>query len=235
MGRSRAHMGRRGWPALALAACSILLAAPAHAQISAGPPSTYLTPEATIDQGESVTFVNADAVEHDVLARDKGPDGKPLFRSELIGFAQSTPVEGTEYLVTGSYAFVCSIHPQMEGTLNVSSAGKPVPRPGTKTSLKVRVLDSKVAKVNRRGALSVRVTTDRAATVQMTARTRGGTVFARGRAKLAGRGSTTAQLPLTRAGRKLVARKKRIPLTVSAAAKSPDGKPAQTKTKTTLR
>lgn len=225
---------RRAGLTLALAAGSMLLAAPAHAQISAGPPNTYLTPDVTIDQGESVTFVNADAVEHDVLARDKGPDGKALFRSELIGFAQSTTVEGTEYLVTGSYAFFCSIHPQMEGTLNVSSAGKPVPRPGTKTSVKLRVLDSKVAKVNRRGALNVRVTTDRAATVQLTART-GRTVFAKGRAKVAKAGASTAQLPLTRAGRRMVERKKRISLTVTAAAKSPDGKPGQAKTKATLR
>jgi plastocyanin len=215
----------------------MLLAAPlahADAQISAGPPSTYLTPDVTIDQGETVTFVNADAVEHDVLAREEAPDGKALFRSELIGFAQSAPVEGTEYLVTGAYPFVCSIHPQMEGTLTVSSAGKPVPRPGTKTSLKLRVLDSKVAKVNRRGALSVRVTTDRAATVKLTARA-DGKVFAKGTAKPAGAGATTAQLPLTRAGRKMVEAKKRIKVTVAGAAKSPDGKPAQAKTKATLR
>jgi plastocyanin len=224
---------KRAAVVLALAGCSALYAAPAsHAegQISAGPPNMYLTPAVTIDQGEPVTFVNADAVEHDVLARDAGPDGKPLFRSELIGFAQAAPVEGTEYLVTGDYTFICSIHPQMEGTLTVSSAGKPVPRPGAKTSLKLRVRDSKIAKVKRRGALRVRVTTNRAADVRMTART-GGKAFAKGTAKLAGAGAKTVKLKLTRAGRKLVRRKKRIPLTVSASAKNGDGNASQAKAK----
>jgi len=216
---------------------SALLAVPAaraQGQISAGPPNTYLTPDVTIDQGESVTFTNADAVEHDVLARDKGPDGKPLFRSELVGFAQSAPVEGTEYLVTGAYPFVCSLHPQMEGTLTVTSAGKPVPRPGAKTSVKLRVLDSKVSKVKSRGSLRVRVTTNRAATVRMTARA-DGTAFAKGTTKLGGAGAKTAQLKLTRAGRKLVKSRDRIPLTVSASAKEGEGKAAQAKAKATLR
>lgn len=225
-------------PILALAACgAAVLAAPparADAQITAGPPNTYLTPDVTIDQGERVTFMNADVVDHDVLARDAGPDGKPLFRSELAGFGESVPVAGAEYLVTGSYRFVCSLHPQMEGTLNVSSAGKPVPRPGAKTTVKVRVLDSKVAKVKSRGSLRVRVTTNRAATVRMTART-GGTAFAKGTAKLAGAGRKTVQLKLTRAGRSRVKRGGRIPLTVSASARGGEGKAAQAKARTTLR
>lgn len=232
-------MARAGskWVIAAIAAGSALFAAPAaHAQgqISAGPPNQYLTPDVTIDQGDSVTFVNADAVEHDVLARDKGPDGKPLFRSELVGFAQSAPVEGTEFLVTGAYPFVCSLHPQMEGTITVTSAGQPKPRPGDKTSLKLSVLDSKVSKVRSRGSLRVRVTTNRPATVRMTTRADGST-FARGTVKLAEAGAKTAQLRLTRAGRKLVARRKRIALTVSGTTKNAAGKTTRASAKKTLR
>lgn len=222
---------------LALAGCGALSAAPAaHAQgqISAGPPSQYLTPDVSIDQGETVTFTNADAVEHDVVARDKGPDGKPLFRSELVGFAQSSPVERTEHLVTGAYAFFCSLHPQMEGTLTVTSAGKPVPRPGEKTSLKLRVLDSKVAKVRSRGSLRVRVTTNRPATVRMTARA-DGAAFAKGTVKLSAAGGKTARLRLTRSGRRLVTRRGRIRLTVSGSTKNAQGEATKAKAKATLR
>ena len=222
---------------LALAASSALYAAPAaHAegQISAGPPNTYLTPDVTIDQGESVTFVNADAVEHDVLSRGAGPDGKALFRSELIGFAQSAPVEGTEFLVTGAYPFICSIHPQMEGTLTVSSAGEPRPRPGDKTTLKLSVLDSKISKVKRRRFLRVRVTTNRRATVRLKARA-DGTAFAKGRVRVGDAGAITAPIELTRAGRKMVKSRERIPLTVSGSTKNSEGETTRAKTKRTLR
>ena len=170
-----ARGGKRGAAVLALVGCSALMAVPAaHAQVYAGPPNTYITPDVSIDQGETATFVNADAVEHDVVARKKGPDAKPLFRSELIGFSESAPVEGTQYLVSGSYPFFCSLHPQMEGTLTVTEAGKPEPRPGAKGSLKLRVLDSKVSTVRSRGSLRVRVTTSGPGTVRMTARADGG-------------------------------------------------------------
>lgn len=223
--------------ALALAGCGALFAAPAahgQGQISAGPPNQYLTPDVTIDQGESVIFTNADAVEHDVLARDKGPDGKPLFGSELIGFAQSAPVEHTEHLTTGAYKFFCSLHPQMEGTLTVTSAGKPVPRPGDRTGLELRVLDSKVSKVRSRRSLRVRVTVNRPATVRMKARADGAT-FAKGTVKLPAAGGKTAKLRLTRAGRKLVSSRKRIRLTVSGSTKNAQGEATKTKAKATLR
>jgi hypothetical protein len=146
----------------------------------------------------------------------------------------SSPVEHTEHLVAGDYAFFCSLHPQMEGTLTVSSAGQPVPRPGERTGLKLRVLDSKVAKVRSRGSLRVRVTTNRPATVRMTARA-DGTALAKGTVKLPAAGDKTAQLRLTRAGRKLVASRKRIPVTVSGSTKNAQGRTTQARAKATLR
>jgi plastocyanin len=210
----------------------LLCAAPASAdeQITAGPPNQYLTPAVTIDQGEKVTFMNSDPAEHDVLSRDLGPDEKALFRSELVGAGGTVPVEGVEYLTTGSYAFFCSIHPQMEGTLNVSSAGTPVPRPtepgpgpgpGTGSTLSVQVLDTKRKAVKKRGSLRVRVTTGGAATVRLTAQAKG-KAFAKGTAKLAGAGKKTARLKLTRAGRRAVKRAGSIAVAVTAKAKGAD-------------
>lgn len=229
--------GDRLRAAIPLAILTVLLgASPAIAdgQITAGPPNSYVTTEVTIDQGERVTFTNFDVAEHDVLARDPGPDGKPLFRSELTGFGRSSPVEGAEYLTTGSYPFLCSLHPQMEGTLNVSSAGKPVPRPGAGPSLKLRVLDKRISRVKSQGALRVRITTGAAATVRMIARAKG-KAFATGTTKLGGAKTKTVRLPLTRAGRRLVNGGQRIPVTVTAKAKDAAGKTTKKSAKATLR
>ena len=215
------------------AALALAPTASADEQIAAGPPNRYLTPEVTIDQGEQVLFTNTDVADHDVLARDDGPGGKPLFRSELIGFGRTGPVEGTEYLTTGSYAFFCSIHPQMEGTLNVSSAGEPVPRP-SESSLELKVLDERVSKVKRNGALQVRVTSGGAATVRMTAVAKG-SKFAKGSTKLNGAKPKTARLQLTSAGRRLVRRGRRIAITVKATAKDGAGNTTKATAKKTLR
>src|SRR3954470_21149640 len=158
--------------------------------ITAAPPNQFATPSVTIDQGDHVTFSNKDAVGHDVTARAKGPDGKALFAAATTGTNASNPVKGTEYLTTGDYDFFCSIHPNMTGTLHVTAAGTPVPRPGgtttpppsgggadtTAPAVTLKLLDAKVSAVRRRGALRVRVTSSEAATVKLTARAAGRTI-----------------------------------------------------------
>src|SRR6476620_1973661 len=102
--------------------------------ITATPPNQFATTSVTIDQGDKVTFTNNDTVIHDVTARGKGSDGKPLFDSDTTSTGQSKPVKGAEHLTTGDYDFFCSIHPNMTGTLHVTSAGTPAQRPGTGTT-----------------------------------------------------------------------------------------------------
>jgi plastocyanin len=225
-----------------VAAAIALLAPPvaqADKQIVAGPGSRYLTTDVTMDQGERVTFMNGDLIDHDVTSRDLGPNHKPLFRSRIISGGSSAPVEGAEYLKTGRYRFFCSIHPQMEGTLNVSSAGAPVPRPGGggaaggAPSLQVKVLDSRVSEVRRRGRLRVRVRTDEAATVRASAR--GSGTLAKGTAKLRGPVSKALGLKLTAAGRRVFARSRRVRVTVSARATDGDGNAATKRATATLR
>lgn len=234
MGRPKLS-GRAGLSGMFVVAV-LALAAPAsaEAQIAAGPPNQYLTPSVTIDQGEQVTFSNSDIAEHDVLARDKGPDGKPLFRSELTGLGGSVPVEGTEYLTTGSYEFLCSLHTQMVGTLNVSSAGTPKTRPPAAAALKLTILSTRVSRVKRADGLRVRITASRGATVKMTARAKDA-VFAKGRAKVRAGKSKTVRLPLTRAGRRAVNGGAPIKVSVAAVAKGSDGETAKKSAKTKLR
>jgi plastocyanin len=206
-------------------------AASADEQITAGPPSVYVTPSVTIDQGERITLYNTDVAAHDVLARDLGPDEKPLFSSELAALGETVPVTGAESLTTGEYAFLCSIHPQMEGTITVTSEGTPVPRgPGKSGELELQVLDKRLAGVKKRRALRVRVSTGAAATVRITARAKGA-LFAQGTTKTKGGKAKTAELSLTRAGRRLVKRGKPIGLKITATAKGG----SKTSAETTLR
>jgi outer membrane protein assembly factor BamB len=89
----------------------------------AGASTGYLTPQAAVVEGGQVTFANGDAAPHDVIARDRGVDGEPLFASKLIGIGQTADVEGVKDLEPGSYEFYCSLHGAMKGTLTVLSPG----------------------------------------------------------------------------------------------------------------
>jgi polyvinyl alcohol dehydrogenase (cytochrome) len=96
---------------------------PAGPGIVAGPGAQsagYATPAMISSAGSQISFTNLDVVQHDVTAVDKGPDGRPLFQSKLVGLGESAPVSGTEKLPGGrSYTFYCSVHPGMRGTLVV--------------------------------------------------------------------------------------------------------------------
>jgi len=100
----------------------------ADQEITAGTPNRYTTPSVTMDQGEPLTFRNNDIANHDVTHR--AADSKPLFRSEIIGQGETSFVEGSQYLTTGTYEFFCSVHPEMRGTLTVTANGTPQQRPG---------------------------------------------------------------------------------------------------------
>jgi plastocyanin len=67
----------------------------------------------TINKGQSVSYVNADPVRHNVSSVDG------LFRSELAGAGETMPVVGTELLEPGTYEFLCEPHPGMKGQLIV--------------------------------------------------------------------------------------------------------------------
>ena len=96
---------------------------PAGPSVVSGPGAAstgYATPAMISFAGNKLSYTNLDNVQHDVTATDKGPDGRPIFQSKLIGLGESTPVEGTEKLAAGkTYSFYCSVHPGMKGTLAV--------------------------------------------------------------------------------------------------------------------
>lgn len=244
-------MTRRITTLAAIAAFGVALAPPvarADEQIVAAPPNRYVDSDVAIDQGERVTFTNNDTVMHDVVAKQKGADGKPLFASELVATGRSAPVSGTEYLTTGDYAFFCSLHPQMTGTLRVSSAGTPVPRPGTGTqdpsppatgdrtapALKIGVRDRRLATVGRRRALRLSVTVDEAAAVRIALRA-GRTRLGSATVRLTAAGTRVVSVKLTRAGTRLARRSRSLRVAVTATARDGADNAVTLRKKQTLR
>jgi plastocyanin len=213
---------RAGAIALAVAALSLLIPASASAaeRIVAIPQSQYATQNVAIDQGEPLSFLNLDVLSHDVTARGKGANGQPLFSTPLIGTGQEVPVERTDTLGPGEYAFYCTIHPNMEGTLTVGGGGSGGGGGGS-SGLSVRILDSKLSEVRKEGALSVEVTHERSATITLSATTKsGGDRVALGRTKqdFEGSASHPVEIRLSRGGKKALRGEDSVKVAVSARA-----------------
>ena len=150
---------RRGVVAALIVSLVAAATAWADETISTRPVNSFSASLTTIDQGEKVTLQNMDVAGHDVVSEKAGDDSKPLFRSDIVAPGSSGPVVGTEYLTTGTYPFFCSIHPGMESTLEVTSAGTPVPRPKPGVTLTVRSGD--LQRVVESGKLKLRIRTSK--------------------------------------------------------------------------
>lgn len=122
-------------------ACLVLgVAAPASAAVAVTAPGGFalgfVPPVVVIAEGEGVTYANADVAPHNFIAEDTYVPAKqakktkwcsaydkgkcPLFWSPTITTGESTEVLGLEGVKSGEqYAFFCSVHPGMKGTLIV--------------------------------------------------------------------------------------------------------------------
>jgi plastocyanin len=174
---------RRVTAGVALAAAGALWAAPAMGDttITAGPaPNTYATIEVTIDQGQTITFQNSDqAAIHDVTSDETGAGGTALFESETVEPGKTALVKRVEFLTTGDYAFHCSVHPFMKGTLHVTANGKPKPRTPDNPApnpadtkppdATVAILDTRISGVLYHRGVRVRLKTDEPARFKLTA------------------------------------------------------------------
>jgi plastocyanin len=246
----RRSLGTATLAGLLLAAGPLVPAAQADQQIQAAFPTRYTSTSVTIAQGERLTFQNLDISDHDVTADTRGPDGKPLFGTPLIGTGEESFVEGSQYLTAGHYPYVCSIHANMVGTLHVTDAGTPVPRPGgggggggaaadkSAPKVKVKLLSTRSSRVRRGGRLVAQVSVNEAAKVALTAKARSKrklVTIAEGAAELTTAGTRRPELRLTRVGRKLLKAKPRLAVSVSARAIDTAGNTSKASARGTLK
>jgi plastocyanin len=201
-------MRRRGG-ALAGAACAALLGV--WAAVAWGAPAAIVgqgndtfDAAAYSHDGGTVAQLTVTGSNHNATASANGPDGKALFRSNTIT-GGTTPVNGTQYLSAGSYPFICTIHPNMQATLNVTGTGLPRPTVG------LAITSRKLSKVLKKGKLAVKATTTGGPEVALRA--------ALGKRPLAAgtlpAGRTTTALKLTKAGRQALAGKEKATVKVT--------------------
>lgn len=212
---------RRLAPLLLAAALVPAATAWADEQITASPFNTYDNPDVTIDQGERLTFRNTDVNSHDVTADQPGEVNGFLFQSELVGNGESSFVEGSQHLTTGRYTFACSIHPEMKGTITVTTAGTPVPRGGGEggdTTTPVVQIDApakaRASKLRRTRRLKVTVTSSEGASAELTARV-GTRQVGKAKGELA-TGETSLTVRITRKGAKRLKKGRRLNVAVTA-------------------
>ena len=118
----------------------LTLTGPAAAAVVATAPggftAGFIPPVVVIAKGEGIDYTNADIAPHNFVASgayvpkkaakktkwcsgfDKGRC--PLFWSPTIGLGDTTSVSGLSRVASGKqYAFICTLHPNMKGTLVV--------------------------------------------------------------------------------------------------------------------
>jgi plastocyanin len=216
----------------------------------------------TIDQGEMLTFSNRDEVspgDHNVTASDTGPDGRPLFASETIPKDQDAPVEGARRLKTGSYDFICTVHPFMQATLMVTDKGAPLPPPGSEPpppsppppppappssdtrapAVSVVLRRTSLRRAIKRRRFRAVVTADEAATLQLrlTARV-GGRTLDVGTASgsiTSANGRARITVRVRRSARRALRRARRARLTLAVEARDAAGNVGTATTRRTLR
>jgi plastocyanin len=230
---------------LGVLAGTLAAAGPAAAdqRISATTRDQYSNPDVTIDQGEHVTFFNGDLFDpHSVTSTGRRPDGSTLFDSGVIRSGGESPVAGVETLPAGTYAFYCSVHSFMTGTITVrGGSGGPPPPPPSDTSpprTSIAIGTGRLATVLRTARLPVRVSVDEGSSLALTATTRVGrrtVTVATSRLTVSGPTVETTRARLTRAGNRALRGRRSATLRVRATATDTAGNRAQATARRTLR
>ncbi len=83
-----------------------------------GPSDSELLAPVVVPEGADLFLFNTQPWGHSMYSDLNGKDDR-LFWSEVVPFGESTLVHGVSSLPPGRYAFHCSNHPPMKGTLTV--------------------------------------------------------------------------------------------------------------------
>ena len=73
----------------------------------------FLPQRITVKPGTTVTWTNEDDAPHTIASSAKVFKSRPLDTGDKFSFTFTTP---------GTYAYFCSLHPQMTGTVTVEAA-----------------------------------------------------------------------------------------------------------------
>jgi plastocyanin len=132
----RIYVGVAAVLAVAAAPAASALAPPAVIAVSPPQGSTvgFATPQLVSVQGQALSFLNADTMNHTLTALATKVvkftyAGKvyvtrvPLFDSGVVASAAESDVKGVAGLKPGTYQFQCANHIGMKGTLTVQAAG----------------------------------------------------------------------------------------------------------------
>jgi plastocyanin len=184
-------------------------------------------PTFTMDQGDRPAFSDGGANQHNVTARQNGPDGKVLFSTPTLNGGQSATLDGTQYLPAGSYTFFCTIHPtEMQASLVVTGNGTPQARP----HIDLRIVSRKLAKVKKKGKLLVQVTASTSvAGASVEARLGPNAILGRTGNLSLTQGAQTVIVKLTKRGKTELKSKKKARISVDGSV--PFGPPASAKRK----
>lgn len=125
--RARARLAVVAVGALLLGTLGVALAEPAGAQaetVEIAIMGYEFTPAALeIEVGTTVVWTNHDSAPHNVISTDGGPLSSPTLQTgESYSYTFTEP---------GTYAYYCSIHPDMTGTITVTGSSSPTDPPTT--------------------------------------------------------------------------------------------------------
>jgi plastocyanin len=188
-----------------------------------GGAETYSQPTYNAEQGAIVPFQNGAGGYHNVTARQNGPDGKPLFRSDTT-YGGTSAVNGTQYLTAGDYSFFCTVHPTtMRGTLHVTGAGAALARPSATLKLRTKT----ISKAVKKGLLVSVTASTKVSGAVLTAKLGKATVAQRSASLAAG--AQNVKLKLSKAGKSKLRKKSKAKITLTA--DIPFGSPATGKAK----
>ena len=76
--------------------------------------NTFIPNEITVAPGTTVTWTNNETMPHTVVDQNKGFRSKTIVKDGTFSFTFTT---------AGDYNYLCSIHPNMKGTIIVKPAG----------------------------------------------------------------------------------------------------------------
>lgn len=233
-------MRRAAAAALLLAGLAAAAPALADERISAQTRDRYANPDVTIDQGERLTFFNGDLLDDHSVTATASAANRPLFDSGVIGPGQEAVVEGAQFLAPGTYAYYCTLHPFMTGSVTVTGAGAPAPRPSdaTPARLSVSIATGSLSALLRKRRLPVRARVDEAATVRLVASARIGrrtVTLASGAVTLAAAGSRATSLRLRPAARRALAGRRSVGVALTGQATDRAGNASAATARRTLR